>query len=491
MLEGVTRSGASSWIQRLALLSVGALISLAYVKRESVASIARGELDLLGRAVFVTGHAQGTDGVDWTVVHTTLLPRWMMAMSQRPRTEHDRTQRAGRRAEAASQRAYTRLRFALRADHNLVELFDELDGLLRSDPLGEAERIDYLLWAYNYYLDRNDVPWRVEATMHLRRDRTPAFYTRSYEVIADMQEGDERLRLVRRVDLTNIDEGFLGHTTGRNEGALVMVNQTLQFAVRRIWPLLNGSLDQWVDPSLRHVAPHVREQARQALSEEQMALLEETAVDELALIEVADAIEARHECGSEFRVYGLPWNGLAPPDQRALVDALDRSQNRECPEVTLSEAARMIGASQRLGETAGLRDAVEHLSTFVAGAVSVHELRHAADRNDSRECVGCPAGMSAAAIDELSAYLASFADERFGYVALAQACAMEDDVAGSLSPHAQALALALPDLMEGGCRAGVPDGLRERALALDARYFGPRRSVGVPRSFPRRLQLLR
>ncbi|MFT5355487.1 MAG: hypothetical protein ACI9KE_002706 [Polyangiales bacterium] len=483
-------------VAALGFLILVAPIFLTRSQKRTLARLWRGEINLAGEQLFEPEHPTGTDGVPWREVHASLIPRWMVAQAHRPKNPSVRS-RADVRSERAAQRAYTQLRYSLGSDQNLVRILDELEGHLRTDPVGQAGRIDYLLWAYNHYLDESEIPWRIEATMHMREDGRPAFYTRSYEVLEDLMTTSGRLRLVRRVDLTNIEEGFLGHTTGHREGALVMMDRNLHFAVQQVWPMLHAGLDERLPPELRNVAPFVREEAAAALPPGLLALLQETAVDDMALIEVADSIHARSECGSSFRVYGLPWNGLAPPDQRALVDALGRSQNTECPEVTLNEAARLIGASQRLGETKDLAIAVEYLSTWVAGAVSIHELRHVADGagdhsgDDETFCAGCPEGSDDATRDELSAYLASFAAPGHGYLALAQACAMEHNNVGGLSAHAQALALAIPDIVGGSCAGPIPDDLYARSREVEALYFGARQPVELPSDFPGRLRLLR
>lgn len=480
------------------ILGMAVLVAPIFLSRRQKRTLTRlwrGEINLSGDQLFEAEAPSGTDDVPWREVHASLIPQWMVAQAHRPKNPSPRS-REDVRNERAAQRAYTRLRYALGSDQNLVGILDELEGHLATDPVGQAGRIDYLLWAYNHYLDESEIPWRIEATMHMREDGRPAFYTRSYEVLEDLVTTSGRLRLVRRVDLTNIEEGFLGHTTGHREGALVMMDRNLHFAVQRVWPMLHAGLDERLPPELQNIAAFVREEAAAALPRALLALLQETAVDDMALIEVADSIHARSECGSNFRVYGLPWNGLAPPDQRALVDALGRSQNAECPEVTLNEAARLIGASQRLGEIEELALAVEHLSTWVAGAVSIHELRHVADGagdhsgDDEVFCPACPEGSDDATRDELSAYLASFAAPGHGYLALAQACAMEHSNVGGLSAHAQALALALPDVLGASCAGPIPDDLYARARRVEAHYFGQRSPVQLPDDFPARLHLL-
>ena len=471
-------------VRRAALFVLGMTLSLvAHAEQRYLGRVLRGEVALDGSPQYRPRHAVPEDAaIDWASVHSRLLPAWIIARGSTRGTITDREDRA--------QRAYTELRYAFAADRNLVELFDELETRLE-DPIGSSDRIDYLLWAYNDYLQQRDVPWRLEADLHVRRDGDPTLLTRSYEVLEDLRSAEgHRLRLLRRADLTNIDEGFLGHVSAREQGALVMLDQVLQFGIRHVWPVLHGGLDARLPDTAQGIAPHVRTEALGVLSARQYMLLHETAVDQQALIEVAASIHQRSTCGNRFRIYGLPWNGLEPPDQRALVEALGRSNGEECPEVTLGEAARMLGASERLGSTPGLADAVESLTTFVSRAVSVHELQHVADGRGV-ECHACPDGMSAAARDELSAYLASFATPGIGYVALLQACSMEpagEDV--STAPHAQALALAFEAVLPHGCRGEIPEDLYERASDAERQFFGERPAPSVPERYPARVTLL-
>lgn len=449
----------------------------------------RGETDRTGAPIYEAQHeAEPAQDIDWRRVHATLIPRWLIARGHSHRS-HSTHGIADFDRAAHAHRAFTELRFAIRSDPNLVSLVDELEER-GEDPVANAERIDYLLWAWNAYLDRHDIPWRLEANLHLSREGEATFVTRSYEVLGDLRDdAGRRLRLLRRADLTNVDEGILGHSPGRDEGALVILDETLRFAVRHVWPMLNPGLDAYLPTEQRAVAGPVRSRLRLESAERER--LRETAVDQLALVEVAASIHARAECGSRFRVWGLPWNGLAPPDQNALISALDRSRGRECPEVTLGEAARMIGASERLGQTPALADAVESLGTWVARAVAIHELRHVADGGAAVECPGCPESMEGQTRAELSAYLATFATDEVAHVAVLQACAMQPEAhAGSLEPHALALGFALPRLLPDGCDGAIPEDLADRALHLERALFGERDRVRIPESFPDRIPLL-
>ncbi|MFW5920435.1 MAG: hypothetical protein ACOCUS_01245, partial [Polyangiales bacterium] len=408
-----------------------------------------------------------------------LIPAWVIASAQA---------RASNNATTWAEDDYERLRGELAADPNLAALFDELHLLLGTDPLSNADRIDYLLWAYNDYLDRNDQPWRVEATLYVR-DQRPIFYTTSYRILSDVETEDgRRVRLVRRADPTNVVEGYLGHTQRAGDGAFVVMDRVLHFAARNVWPLMHPAIDDRRPREEGAFGPAIRDEALATLSPDLHGLLQETAVDQQALVEVAQSIHARRGCGNHFRVWGLPYKGLSSRDQRSLVGALLRSRESECPEVTLPEAARMVGASERLRHTDDIDAAIEELGAWVARGVAAHELRHVADdAGGGPDCDGCPQSMSEAAVAELSAYLSAFATPRAGRVALLQACALVGRDGGA---HAEALAFAFERLLPDGCGGGPPEDVHARARELELELFGDREPVRLPERFPQSVAMM-
>ncbi len=232
----------------------------------------------------------------------------------------------------------------------------------------------------------------------------------------------------------------------------------------------------------RGVLPGVREEAEGALLPEQFALLSETAADQQTLIEVAESIRARRACGSRFEVFDLPYNGLSASSHRALREALWASRFSSCPDVTLDEAAQLIGASERLRTTDGLAVALEALSAWVARGVAVHELRHVADGpSEELACASCVDGTSDLLRAELSAYLATFATRGVGYLAALQACAMPDRRSAD---HAIAVSMATEETIPGGCTGDAGLGFYARAHAAELRYYGERDAVAAPPNFP-------
>jgi hypothetical protein len=113
------------------------------------------------------------------------------------------------------------------------------------------------------------------------------------------------------------------------------------------------------------------------------------------------------------------------------------------------------------------------LTAHLIRGVAVHEGRHAADGDPSEAfrrplgCTACRDGLSMAARAEVSAYLASFADEATGVSSLHQACR----VSNGSSANAIALGYLLPQLVPGGCAGGPPPDLQMRARKLERALF--------------------
>lgn len=482
-LEAI-RAPARARLRRAALIAaLGSILLTSYaIAHDHLVAVARGEADWLGDPKYEPPHGYDSKRlarVDFELLHGRVIPWWMIA--------HGRAHRQGGRAER--ERALQTLRAVVSPDPNLKELFEELDAKLREGALAHARRIDWLLWAYNAYIDAQRVPFRLEAALLLRQDGRAVFHTRSYRVLGDYggRRGDPRVRLVRRADRTNIVEHYLGHTSRGDDGAIVVVDRILHFAVREVWPALHPALDARRPLRERALLPRVRDEVRAALPYRTRLLLEETAVDQQALVEVERSIHDRHWCGSRFRIWDLPYNGLAPEDRRELTAAVARGENSPCPEVTLEEAARMVGASERLGSERGIEDAIERLATFVTRAIAVHELRHAADGDGAIDCPGCPAGVDDATAAEMSGYLAAFGTPGLAHVAMLQACA--EPWSGN-DPHSRALRLLGRELVPNGCEGGAVRDLPARARRLERALFGERRSVRVPWRWPVALRLL-
>ncbi|MCZ7687012.1 MAG: hypothetical protein M5U28_53030 [Sandaracinaceae bacterium] len=444
--------------------------------RDRVRAYARGEIDLEGEPRYEPPHPvdrRALARIDFAAVHAQHIPAWSIAIS--------RATTPGRRRYA--DRMYEALAAEVAPDRNLSALLASSHRALREDPIEHAHELDYLLWAYNHYLDENDVPWRIEASLALGEERA-IFRTMSYEVLADATTEGHRLRLIRRADRTNSIEGWLGHTRD-DEGALVVMQRVLHFTVRHVWPALHPALDERRPAAERSWLPFVREEVRAALPEATYRLLSETAVDQQAMIEVAEAVRDRRACGSTFSIAGLPYNGMTNSDREALQRALAYAELiPECPPITVDEAARLVGASERLESNGALADAIERLAMVVARSVAAHELQHAAD-GEEVECPGCPKGLVGIARAEVSAYLGAFASEEVGYLALFQACATPR----GRGLHGAALGAVLEELLPYGCEGPPLHGLQWFATRIERQLFGKRARVELP-ALPARVALL-
>jgi len=451
-----------------------------------VRAFVRGEATFDGEPVFEPEHEMSPyarTAIDWERVHTELIPNWTVGLAQAATSEY-----SGYWARVSDER-FEDLATELEPDPTLSELMASTHGAIRSDPLGRARRLDYWLWSYNRYLDDSDVPWRLEAALAFRSPTRAILHTRSYEILADSRTpAGHRVRLLRRADRFGSVEGWLGRTGRHGDGAMVLMRRVLHFTVRHVWPALHPALDERRPEAERSWVPWVRVEVAEALDEQTYALLSETAEDQQALIEVAAEIRARRECGSQFRVYDLPYNGLSRASVESLELAVLRSRsNAECPEVTLDEAARMVGASERLARADGIEDALERLTMVVARSVAAHEVRHAADGDDADAipCPGCPDGLDGLGRAEVSAYLAAMATEGLGYLALFQACA---------TPSGNGIQGAARDavvdaLLPYGCEGPTLWGLYEIAREIEVELFGERPRVEVP-PLPARVPLL-
>lgn len=450
-----------------------------------VRAFVRGEATIEGAPVYAPERPMSDyarRAIDFDRVHGELIPAWTIGLAYASRF-------GSRYWTRQADERFARLAAELEPDPNVSELFARTHEALRGDPLGRAHRLDYWLWAYNRYLDDSGVPWRLEASFVVRERRAPMLETRSYEVLADARNGaGHRVRLLRRADRLGSVEGWLGRTGRHGDDAFVLMRRVLHFTVRHVWPALHAAIDARRPARERSWLPWVRQEVHAALDPATYALLEETAEDQQALIEVAAEIESRQFCGSRFRMSGLPYNGISRDSLAALERALARSRgNTECPEVTVEEAAQLVGASERLATTRGLEDAIERLAMVVARSVAAHELRHAADGDDGDAipCPGCPEGLDGLARAEVSAYLAAMSTEGLGYLALFQACATP---AGGGTQGAAREAV-LEAILPFGCEGPTLWGLYVLAAEIEASLFGERERAEVP-ALPDRVPLL-
>lgn len=446
-------------------------------------SFLRHEIDWTGASIYLPRSPvdrAAVGRIDLERVHARLIPRWALLVAQ--------ADDASSRADATY--AFRELRDAVRQDPNLVDLITELHHLVAHDVRRHAARIDYLIWAWGDYMDRVGQPFRIEATVRRRHtsdgDRL-ALFPRSYRVIADARnEHGSRVRVLDRMDPLGITETWLGRTGYEPDGAMLVGERLLHFAVHRVWPLLDLQIAPRRPENERNLAPGVRAEVEALLPPAHFAVLTRTAEDLQVLAETAEQIHARASCGARFHVWDLPYRGLSRRSVDNILLAIHRSEGAPCPDITLDEAAAIVGAAERLAEERNLPAALEALVSVVARSVAAHELRHVEDgAPEDMSCPGCPVGTPPDVVAELSAYFAAVASHHVGYLSALQLCTRPVPAeASEMSPHDVAVALAVDELLPGGCRGDVPDDLRNRAHVASQRFFGARLDAELPRRWP-------
>jgi hypothetical protein len=486
-VAAITREQRLAYRRLASMFALLALIGFVLETRgAAIDSFLHGEIDIHGEPIFVPRHAVRPSlvaQIDLERLHARVLPEWLIRQS------YADTPAGRRRAEYA----YRDLIHTISPDPNLEGLWRELHDRIVADPIANAHRIDYLLWAHDDYMDRIGAPYRIEPSMYFRTPSDTggrlALVARSYRVITDLEtRGGARVRVLSRIDRTGPIETWLGHTEREQEGAFVVADRVLHFTVRHVWPALNPALDERLPEAERGLARGVRREVHEAVEPYFLQILEETAEDQQALMEAAASIEARHACGSTFRIFGLPYRGLSLHSRAMLRLALLSSQNASCPDVTLDEVVQLVSASERLRRTDDLEPALEALVALVSSSIAAHELRHVVDGpSEDLDCPGCADGTPPLVRAELSGYLASFGTPGVGYLAALAACSNPER---ELGVDAVAIAHATYGAMPEGCLGPAPDDLYARARAAERRYFGVRDAVEVPRAFPAALAVL-
>ncbi len=436
-----------------------------------------GDHDLLGRSLWappeVPVGAGAIEGLDLRGVHADLIPAWFIALANNP-AESSRVQRA-----------YRELQAALAADPQLLALAVELHGLVVQDPWANAEHIFALTAAWNEHLRASGQPWHLESNV-VDMGAGPFFYTKSYRIEAGLTavvEGvDTPLLVLRRVDETNVREGYLGMAVQGQEQALVMVDRVRDFVLDELWQLLDPGLDAELSAYEAAFAPWVRAEIQAALDPRTHLVLQQTARARWELRSAAMSINLRQACGSTLVVRHMPWQGLDKDELDGLERRARADSGKACPAITLTELDRMRAATRSIRDDPGLEPALEALVAWAARGTAVHELRHVADTRVHGEerlpCTGCDE-LSTAAVREASAYLASLAGGGAEYTALFQACSQ---TAGSHAAAVEWMGAKLGD----ACRQPGPD-LAALAVVLDRRQFGARDPLELPEGWPTRL----
>lgn len=471
----------------LAGLGLSAVLATALFDRTLI-SFFRGETTITGDLHYLPSHTVDPGiftQMDLKRVHQELLPSWAIVSGRMGM--HSNRQ--------ISQRAFEMLIEEVGKDPNLGELLNEMQLIVSTRQyLTEADRMQYLLWAWNDYLARHGQPYWVRGNAHYTQYNA-FFYMKTYHVLdrPEVNVGRHRypVGLVTRIDVKDTREPYLGAASKRERGAFVVVDRIHDFVVDRIWPVFDASDDQQLDPVASAFAKHIRHNALLSLAPEDMMLLVQTAPQRRAMMRAIASINSREHCSGNVIVGGVPWDGIKAPDLELLESVADAWASDPCPAVTLGEAYQMINASLQLRQTPGLQDAVGGLVSWLARSVAIHEVRHIADSDQfdglakPLECAGCPAAMSTVVRAETSAYLASLAWSDAPATALYQAC---QSVYHTQSAHGLALHFIL-DQLDLHCEMEPPANLAQRARQLEQDLFGRADAISFTEFFPQRLVL--
>jgi hypothetical protein len=421
------------------------------------------------------------ESIDFEQVHARLLPDWVISLQHDPYTLGQ--SRELRRFEALMQEAGK--------DPNLESLLRELRDGATSGVTAHAREISQLLDGWNEYMQEAHLPWYIAYDL-LKTARGGRLYTRSYRVHADIAPTvsgqPQHVRLLVRVDTTNVGELFFGQTNVDERRAMVVTDRIAEFALDRVWPMMDPSSDHRLDAMDRAFAPSLRREAATVLAPDVVASLELGAATRRALQGRLNEIAVRKGCGRGIEVDNLPWNGLTPRGRSIVARAVAHNVQTKCKRLTQEDARLLIGDSDALSQDEQLHRALGQLTAWLARAVSVHEVRHLADgpAAPTLACDGCPAEVSKHGGAEVSAYVASMATEGVGYLALYQACGVDLPVAHD---SGGALDFVLSVLAPRGCAAGPPSRLYEQARVLDWILFKRAERIALPANFPEVLPL--
>ena len=402
-------------------------------------------------------------------VHVELLSAWLLS----------RAKAAGAGPE---EEAFEELLDAL-DEGGIPELRAIAEDLREETQRRGYEKDDALaghLTAWNEALDRAGAPFVIRGGA-LESPRGPQLFITSgrtlHDGVVDVGSQTVRVRVIERVDDMNIRESVLGENVEVAQGGLLLSDRVLEFAIDRIWPIL--------DPQAKPTAwsatmvDAVRAEVRRDLSPESYAVLEDLAGARLAAVEAALATQSRRKC-SGFLFPRVGWRGVSPRDR----DVLRRHVSaKDCPDVTEQEFEAVRTFTDRASAEPDLEEAVGALLAWSLRPIALHEGRHAADvevTGSLLEPVPCSAcgDLSDRAKNELSAYAAEFAWTSAPAMAAYQVCLA---IAGSGGSHRSAIEF-LFDELDGDCVSGLPDQATVRAF--EKRAFARDQPMALREAFP-------
>lgn len=419
--------------------------------------------------------------IDFEQVHGRLLPEWVISLQHDPYA-------IGRDRE---QRRFEALIAEAGKDPNLSSLLRRLRDRATAGVSVHALEITYLLNGWNDYMQQAGLPWHVAHDL-VDTARGGRMYARCYRVQADVQVpvsgAAHNVRVLSRVDGTNVGELFFGQTSVEERRAMVVSDRVAEFALERLWPMMDAGSDQRLSEMDRAFAPSLRREARHVLAPATLETLERGAALRRQLIDRLADIAVRKACGRGIEVDNMPWDGLSPRGRAIVARAADHNERMRCGRLTQEDATFLLGTSDALSKDQRLRRALGQLGAWLARAVAVHEVRHLADGVVAGDlsCDGCPPAVSARTKAEVSAYVASLATDGVGYLALYQACGVDLP-----APHDSggALRFVLGVVAPQGCDAAPPANLYAQARLLDWILFKRVQNIDMPETFPREIAL--
>ncbi len=428
--------------------------------------------------LYMPEHEPNLGAVDLEAVHRERWTDWIVAAARATPGTPDEELAEARLA----------MRAAIDADANLSDLFDKLDAIVTSDRLRGAGAQRQAIWltrAWNQYLDEHGYDFFMQS--NVLQEARPLFYAHIYRVVAStpgtVGEEPYRVRAVSRLDRINLRETYLGYASNEDEGAVVVSDRVVEFALDQIWPVLD---ERGGDRLQQVFAPMVASELRRSLPSEAVALLAETAPVRSEAVAAFAAIREREAC-SRLWVPRLPMAGY----DREQLDRLSGFVGAgRCAGITGDELSRLWKANEVLSQRDDLEEAAERLVAWVARAVAIHELRHVADdaeyRDDPRPCEPCISRDPPLVRSEAAAYVAELAWTDAPAAALYQICHATE---GGTGAHARARAVVM-EALGGSCRDGVPAQLTESARALETSGFGGSAPIGLADDFPERLPVV-
>lgn len=457
------------------LLALACVLGVGVWQRTAIADFARG---LVGAKVpYRAPHPPNLDAIDLAAVHGELWTTWVIAASRDDADER-------RDAEEA-------LRAAIAADANLAELFAELASLVGPKLAQDRarKRVLWLVGAWNDYLDENDAGWFLDASIRLQP--SPMFFAMTYRIVGDGEgtvDGDsKRVRVLDRVDTLNLRELYSGYVSSAEQGAMVIGERTVALALDRTWPAFGEiSGDAEMARLWRAFGSAIVREAEAALSPDAVAVLRATATMRGEASLAREAIVDRRECGSNFVITDLPWNGYDPET----LEGLDRwIEDGACPAITATEVETLRRATPFFREASALPDALLELARWRARGVAVHELRHVGDDidlddEDALPCAICPTRTPLSVRAEVSAYLAELAWSESPSVELLDLCVTRSE---GDSSHARAAEIVM-DACGWSCTE-PPTDISATARAVEQKAFGRSETIATAADFGAALTL--